>query len=337
MLARTLRRRWLLATPLAALTLLLTTTVGAQAPSAVRIDGDSPAAFSVALSQEIFADAGEVGGTAFHAVLGRDDVFADSLAAGALLGGGPLFYVPGGESGTLPAEVAAELQRILPPGSLVYIAGGVAAVSQGIEDAVAELGYVVTRLAGEERPTTATAIAAEAARLNGDPARILVALAGNWPDAVAGGALAASESHVIVLTDGATLSPAAEAFIGEHPNAEVVILGGTAVISEAVATAAGSDLRLSGDTRADTAAAIANAFGEDVTGAVVMQGFVDDGWIMGNAGATLLQPLLLNGPDIDAVNVPTDQALDGHDGPLYVLGGTDRISDDGLAAVEAAR
>ncbi len=310
-------------------------------PDAIRIDGDDPSDFSIALSQATFEDAGDSGPTAVHAVLGRDDEFADSLAAGPLLAGGPLLYVPGGMSGTLPAEVGTELGRVLPPGSAVYIAGGNAAISEEIQASVDELGFLSIRLAGDERTATAAAIAAEAAEYFGEPQTILLALAGNWPDAVAGGSLAASSSGSegavpILLTDGQSLSDAANTFIEGHPDAEVVVLGGDAVIAQSVEEAAGATRRLAGDTRADTAAAIAGEFPAGVTGASLIQGFVDDGWVRGNAGAALLQPLLLNGPTPDAINAPTRDVLSGRT-ELFVLGGTAAISDTGVTQAEEAR
>ena len=311
-------------------------SVLAQAPAPVRVQGDTPTAYGVALSQAVFDDAGGAGTVALHAVIARDDDFADSLAAGPLLNGGPMLYVPGGDAGTLPDEVAAELQRILPPASIVYVAGGTAAVSQGIEDAIDALGFIVIRLAGEERTATAVAIA-ERVEQDGNPSdTVLVALAGNWPDAVAGGSLAASEGYPLVLTDGTTASAATADYLADR-DVEVVILGGTAAISEEVATALDADRRIEGATRAHTAAAMVTEFGEDVTGTSLVQGYVDDGWVQGNAGAVLLQPLLLNGPDVDALNPPAIQALDGRDGELFILGGTDLIGEAAATAADEAR
>lgn len=327
--------------------LLLTLVVGvalfttasavlAQPPAPVRVEGDSPAEFSVALSQAVFDDAGGAGTVALHAVIGRDDDFADSLAAGPLLNGGPLLYVPGGDGGTLPDAVAAELQRILPPASIVHIVGGTAAVSQEVEDAIDALGFIVVRLAGEERTATAVAIAERAEQEMGPSGTVLVAAAGDWPDAVAGGSLAASELLPLVLTDGTTASAATLGYLADR-DVEVVVLGGTAAISDEVATALGADRRIEGATRAHTAAATVGAFGDDVTGTSIIQGYDDDGWVQGNAAAVLLQPLLLNGPAVDQLNPPVLGALEGRDGELFVLGGTDLVGQDAAQQADDAR
>jgi hypothetical protein len=322
----------------AAVTLaLITSSAVAQAPAPVRVSADDAVGFGVAMSSTLFDDAGAEGTTALHAVLGRDDDFADSLAAGPLLGGGPLLYVPGGESGTLPDAVAAELRRVLPPGSIVYLAGGTAAVSTAIEEAVEALDLLPIRLAGDERTATAAAIAAEVERLHGQVDVILLALATSWPDAIAGAALAASEGHAILLTEAGSLAEASAAFIADRPDADVWVLGGDAVITEATATAAGADRRLSGPTRVDTAAAILAAFPDDVRGTSLAQGYADDGWVEGNAGAAALHPLLLAGPSPDELPATVTDALAGRDGDLVVLGGPDRLSDAAVAQAEAAR
>ncbi|WP_370323943.1 cell wall-binding repeat-containing protein [Euzebya sp.] len=322
----------------------------ARAGGAVqRIAGDDPVGLSVAVSTATFDDAGADGTAALHAVLGRDDAFADSLAAGPLLAGGPLLYVPGGEGGTLPAAVADELVRVLPPGATVYLAGGTAAVAPAVEDAVADLELLPIRLGGEERTATAARIAEEAVALYGDPATVLLAAAGTWPDAIAGAALAAATSGAdgavpILLTDGGALSPAAGEFLDAAGEVEVLVLGGDAVIDDAVAESAGADGRLAGPTRAHTAAVIAPAFGDDPAAATVVQGWVDDpqvegtddGWIEGTVAATLLRPLLLTGPSADEVNEPTRAALSGRQA-VTVVGAPDRVSDGGLEAIGAAR
>jgi putative cell wall-binding protein len=309
----------------------------AQAPAAVRVTAADPIAVGIAVSQQIFDDAAGSGTTALHVVLGRDDVFADTLAAGPLLGGGPLLYVPGGADGTLPDVVASEIERVIPPGSPVYLAGGTDAVSQAIEDDLAERGFLTIRAGGEERTTTATAIAAESVRLYGEPEAVLVADAGNWPDAIAGAALAASEGLPIVLTDAQTASPAAIEFLAELPDAEVIVLGGPATITDAVATALGADRRLQGETRVNTAVAIAAEFPEDVIGTAVINGYPEDGWVEGNAAAALLHPLYLIGPDAGGLPDVVAQALQGRTGDLTVVGGTDRISETALTAAEDAR
>jgi len=304
--------------------------------------GQSPEQFSVQLSQTTFDPAqglveletttapAEAQGavTAAWGLIGRDDVFPDSLASGPLLGGASLLYVPGGPEGTLGAEVEAELLRTLDPGSTVYLAGGTDAVSADVESRTAELGFLPLRLGGVDRISTSVTIARETVRLQGAPERIYVASAANFPDAIAGGALAADDGSPLVLTAPDQLSESTTAFLDEFgDDAEVVFLGGNAAIADAVFEAAGGDARIGGETRSHTAALLAQRWPDDRTGAALIQGYAEDGWVQGTAGATAIQPLLLAGPGADTLNQPTKDALAGRTGPLFVLGGTDRLTD----------
>lgn len=323
---------------------------GPPAPQRIGQPGQDARAFSVELSQATFDPAqgnaetatanaeAQAAVTPVWGVIGRDDVFADTLAAGALLGGAPLLYVEGGPGGQLAEAAAAELVRTLNPGATVYIAGGPEAVSTDVEEAVRDLGFINIRLGGRERVETAAAIAREAVRLQGAPSRILLASANNFPDAVAGGALAADGTGPLLLTDPVTLSETTSVFLQEFgEEAEVVVLGGEVAIAEPVAVSARADRRVGGETRAHTAALLADLWPDDRTGAAVIAGFLEDGWRQGQAGATVLQPVLLAGPGPDVLNQPTRDALDGRSGPLFLLGGTDRLSDALAAEAAGAR
>jgi len=323
---------------------------GPAAPQRVGQPGQDARAFSVELSEATFDPAQgnaesstanadtQASVTPVWGVIGRDDVFADTLAAGALLGGAPLLYVEGGPGGRLDEASAAELVRTLNPGATVYIAGGPDAVSTDVELAVRDLGFINIRLGGQERVETAAVIAREAVRLQGAPSRILLASAANFPDAVAGGALAADGTGPLLLTDPQMLSETTSVFLQEFgQEADVVVLGGEVAIAEPVAVSAQADRRVGGETRAHTAALLAELWPDDRTGAAVIAGFLDDGWRQGQAGATVLQPVLLSGPGPDVLNQPTRDALEGRDGPLFVLGGTDRLSDALAAEVAGAR
>lgn len=92
--------------------------------------------------------------------IARGFEFADSMSGSVLaaLSGKPVLFVPGGESDEIPAETVKELER-LEPGKIV-IFGGPDAVSDGVEDALAN--YATTgkteRLEGLDRFGTAAAI-----------------------------------------------------------------------------------------------------------------------------------------------------------------------------------
>jgi hypothetical protein len=88
---------------------------------AVRVAGGgptTPVAQAVAVSRAAF-----ISGGARHAVIARDDDFADALAGSTLGGGrGPLLFA--GSRGPLPAATRDELRRAVRGGATVYLLGG---------------------------------------------------------------------------------------------------------------------------------------------------------------------------------------------------------------------
>ena len=143
--ARSMSSRTRLMVALLALALLVPlvgSRAGAQEDGRIGDDPD-PVIGAVQLSTAAHGD-----GMASHAVIGRDDVFVDNLAATALVGRfGTLLLTTGGADAQPRQEMLEELQRALGPGRCevggapqVYLAGGDAAVSTAVEQAVAELG-----------------------------------------------------------------------------------------------------------------------------------------------------------------------------------------------------
>ncbi len=100
------------------------------------------------------------------AVLARADAFPDALAGGpfARAQDAPILLTA---TDQLDARTAAELQRLLEPGSTVFLLGGQAGLSDAVAAEVAALGYTVERLAGSNRFGTAAAIAGHSPQVAG--------------------------------------------------------------------------------------------------------------------------------------------------------------------------
>lgn len=243
---------------------------------------------AIAFSKQSFPDG------AVQALLGRDDVFADSLASGSLQSNKPLLLTRGD---SLSAETDTELKRL--GTRLVHILGGTGAVSRAVEDQLVTAGYAVQRHSGGSRIETAIEIAREAAP---DATQVILArafAAGADPsqafaDSLAAGAWAARDLQPILLTQTEALSAATAAYITEKRIAKVFIVGGTAAVSDAVKAqveALGAQVtRVSGPTRFDTAIEIAKQRGMTTAATasqiVMVDGQAATGWASGFAAAS---------------------------------------------------
>jgi hypothetical protein len=249
---------------------------------------------AVRISRWLFDRAGGDRRQAAFAVVTRADVFADALAGSGLAAqDGPILFTHGlvENGGRLAARTRAEIDRILPAGGTVYLLGGPGAVPEPVADDLVAAGYRVRRLAGPTRVETAVAVAEEIGRLRGQPRQVLLARADDWPDAVTGGAYAAVTGSPLVLTSSRTLHPEVASFLATARPAQIWALGGAAVLSDGVVSAAGAQ-RVAGPDRAATAVAVARTLWSRVPDTagnrfVAVPGYRRDGWAYALAHAPL--------------------------------------------------
>ena len=253
-----------------------------------------PTYAAVEMSRLRFADQAGVGRHAEHVVLSRDDAFADSVAGSALTDNGPLLFTA---SHGLPDITAAEIDRVLPSGGLVFLLGGPGAISPAVERHLEERGLTTERLAGPSRVETALAVADAVRARHPDNDDVLLARAwgptGNdtaaWADSVAGGALAARNHTPILVTGTDALDQPVADWLAQDAPSTTTLLGGEAALSQAVAAAVPSPRRVSGADRTATAAAIATELWDSPAGGerrfVVNNGSSDSGWAFGFASA----------------------------------------------------
>jgi dienelactone hydrolase len=217
-------------------------------PTSTRLAGGDRLETAIAISQNAFdADGASAG------VLARADHFADGLSGAPLAASvnGPLLLSPSNE---LDGRVAAELQRVLAPGSTVHLLGGTSALAPGVEQAVRDLGFTPIRHQGGDRYATAVAVADAL----GSPSTVILATGGGFPDALAAGAAAAHIDAVVLLTDGSTMPGATAAYIDEHAQ-ETYAVGGPA------ADAKPDAVKIVGGDRYATAVAVATTFFDQPT------------------------------------------------------------------------
>ena len=292
--ARSMSSRTRLMVALLALALLVP-LVGSRADAQEdgRIGDDlDPVIGAVQLSTAAHAD-----GMASHAVIGRDDVFVDNLAATALVGRfGTLLLTTGGADAQPRQEMLEELQRALGPGRCevggapqVYLAGGDAAVSTAVEQAVAELGYCMRRLDGATRIDTAVAVADAV----GDQSDTVVLVRDDdWADSAAIGSWAALTNSRILITPTDALDARTADALRRHAPTEILLLGGEAALSSAVEQAAAEIApvrRIAGPARDATAVAIAEeVWGDDAgDGVAAGNGYAGTSWAYLFAAAPL--------------------------------------------------
>ncbi|MBX9470593.1 cell wall-binding repeat-containing protein [Microcella sp.] len=110
--------------------------------------------------------------------------------------------------------------------------------SESVAAEMSVLGPItVGRLSGDDRYATAVAISGEFTTANGDPGAILYIAGGtNYPDALAAAALAAKFNSPLLLTPSNSLPPAVIAEIQRFQPGQIVIAGGTGVVSATVQT-----------------------------------------------------------------------------------------------------
>lgn len=168
--------------------------------------------------------------TAFIAT-GRNypDALAATGAAGKLHA--PIILVDG-QAGTVPAAVLQTLTRL--GVSSVAIAGGSSVVSTGIQQQLTNAGYGVTRHAGADRYSTAATIN-NAYFGPGTSSTMFLATAANFPDALAGAAIAGRLGVPLYITTTAcTPTPVHDSIAALAPTTKVV-MGSTAVVSDQAA------------------------------------------------------------------------------------------------------
>jgi putative cell wall-binding protein len=194
-----------------------------------------------------------------------------------------------------------------------------------------------TRLAGVDRYATAAAISA--ASFPAGVAVAYVATGWNFPDALAGAAVAGRAKGPVLLVAPTSIPAATANELARLRPASIVVLGAAGVVSDGVVAAlrahtAGPIVRFAGVDRYATAAAVSAAtFAPGVPIAFIATGRNFPDALAGAAAAAKLGgPILL--VDTNAIPAPTSYEL-ARLGParIVVLGGPGVVSDGVLATL----
>ncbi len=199
------------------------TQLGSYAPQVRRIAGSSRFATAAAVALDAFPAGADV----VYVATGMN--YPDALAGGPVAGLAPgpiLLTTPD----VLPSVTTTAI-KTLDPVDIVII-GGELAVSTAVANELAELGGTVSRIYGDHRYSTATALSRS--DFNAGVPVVYVATAMSFPDALAGG-VAAGVSRGPVLLVNETGVPAATAReLSRLKPSRIVVLGGPIAVPEHV-------------------------------------------------------------------------------------------------------
>ena len=206
----------------------LLTSLRAYAGNGVvtRLGGSDRFATAAAVSADAFPGGAPV------AYVASGTSFADALSGGVAAGraGGPILLTA---ADRLPDATAAELARLNP--AEIVILGGPAMISPAVADALTTLApsATVSRLSGANR--YATSVAVSKATTAPGPRVVYLATGQGYPDGLAGSPPAVRDDGPLLLTSTSAIPPDVLAELQRLAPARVVILGGTASISAAIA------------------------------------------------------------------------------------------------------
>lgn len=197
------------------------------------------------------------------------------------------------------------------------------------------------RVSGSDRYETAARLSATV--FQPGVGAVYVASGLDFPDALAGGAAAGSETAPVLLTRKDALPDPTRQELARLQPQRVVVLGGRNSISDDViadlAAATGAEpVRVSGGDRYATAAAVSKRSFEDSTPQTVLLASgtsFADGMVAGAAGAALGAPVLLTDPSV--VPEPTMTELRRLGAPtVQIVGGSAAVSQAVEDQVRAA-
>lgn len=307
---------------------------------------DREVAFDVVLSQALSEDVQRVGGAdrvataadlsgwTFHgetevAYLASSEAFPDALAAGAIAGAqdAPVLLT---SSDGLASATEQELARLAP--DRVVVLGGDKALSDDVEEAVAALDAVgeVGRIAGENRYATAQRLAEATFPEGADT--VMVATGEQFPDALAGGPLAAAQRAPLLLTRGDALPEEIASTVTELDPERILLLGGDAAVTDdvegdlAALVGASSVERIAGENRYETAQLLAERVGAPIDEGYVASGESFPDALAGTPLAAGRGPLLL--ARLDSLPDPTVAAIRNLELDTAVLLGGPAALDD---------
>ena len=343
MSAPSTRRRRRAAVGVAAVAALAATTFGASSAYAVpgftvgagadRLNGSDRVETAVLASKQLYPN-----GNSNDAVLVSRDSLIDGLTASYLAGlhSAPILYT---DTNAVNASTDAELKRLGVKN--VWLVGGTAVISAAQEAALKASYASVQRYGGKDRYDTAAQVA-KVELPNYQPEKVFIANGVTDADALAAGPIAYARGYPVLLTQAGSVPRYTADALNDLAVPARVVVGGTAVVSDATYGALGATERLAGTNRQETATVVAgwaieNAWFTDKNVALVgsaTQNGADALVAAPLAGSTGTPVLFVQGGELGQF---AERYLKDHasnlDGRGWVFGGRAAVSD--VAATQA--
>jgi putative cell wall-binding protein len=236
-----------------------------ESEKVIRVGAHDRYETAVEISKKVFPDPQ----TAASVVLVNGERPVDALGAVPLAAQahGSILFI---KQDSIPALVSAEIQRVLPAGSTIYLIGGTAAIDEEQSITLLSYGYNVIRLAGSNRAQTAVAVAGTVKDLRQNrPHVAFIVSADAIADGLSVGPAAERFETEILLTGTTALSKETIDYLTENNVKVVYLIGGTSVIGNEVVAQLNKEnifaFRIAGKTRYETSATIATTFFGDST------------------------------------------------------------------------
>ncbi len=284
-------------------------------------------------------------GGATHVVLARGDLFPDALAGSFFAGeiDAPILLTE--PDGLHPAALAG-LSTL--GTTMVTLLGNEGALSDQVRADVEAAGIATDRIGGANRYETAKLLATATGGVNvgelpGLGRTAIVARGEDFLDALAAGPVSNGESFPLLITPRTSLAAEAADAIVDLAIDHVLVVGGTAAVTDDVQTAIealGPTVdRLAGGDRYGTAAALAD-FARDALGWTIDELILatganfPDAVASGPLGGVRQAPLVLTADPLPAPTLQVCEANEPTLTDLFVQGGLGVVSQ---AAVDACR
>jgi putative cell wall-binding protein len=293
-------------------------------PISERLAGADRYETAVAVSQAEYPD------TAPVVYLASGVNFPDALAAGpaAALQQGPLLLT---RPDRLPDTISQEIARLKP--AKIVIVGGTGSISSKVETTLKSLSQAVKRVGGADRYETSRLLVE--ATFDQPIATVYLATGRDFPDALSAGAAATKESGAVILVNGTAqnLDTATTALLGKLKPTKIVVVGGTGAVSNGIAvrakTLAASVVRVAGDNRYDTSAALAGVW-DSASHAYVASGNAFPDALVGSALAGKhAEPLYVINPGCQTSATATSLKDHGTK-DVTVIGGVSAVDPDAM-------